>query len=186
MDRGTIFRVWLPLAGGLWALGFIYEFGPGPHRLARLLGLLLSLVGLAGVIVARYTLGASFSVAAKATALVTSGIYSRIRNPIYISGELFIAGVVVMIWKPYLLLILLALIPVQIVRAPRSRRPGGKIRGRLPRLPGRHLVLNRCYHFSNEIGIHQTAPRFVLCFSSINSSGWTGTQTQPPACSAVE
>jgi|SRR5277367_1292588 len=120
MDIGTILRVWLPLAGGLWGLGCIYEFGPGPHGLARMLGLLLSLVGLAGVIVARYTLGKSFSVAAKATALVPSGIYSRIRNPIYISGELFIAGVVVMIWKPYLLIVLLALIPIQIVRARRE------------------------------------------------------------------
>jgi protein-S-isoprenylcysteine O-methyltransferase Ste14 len=120
MDRGTILRVWLPLAGGLWALGWIYEFGPGAHGPTRLLGLLLSLVGLTGVIVARYTLGKSFSVAPKATALVTNGIYSRIRNPIYVSGVLFIVGVVIMIWKPYLLIILLALIPMQIVRARRE------------------------------------------------------------------
>ncbi len=120
MDRGTILRVWLPLAGGLLGLGCIYEFGPGPHGLARLLGLFLSLVGLAGVIVARYTLGKSFSVAARATALVTNGIYSRIRNPIYISGELLVAGVVIMIWKPYLLIVLLALIPIQIIRARRE------------------------------------------------------------------
>src|ERR1035437_10186315 len=77
MDRGTILRVWLPLAGGLWGLGWVFQFGPGPHGLARLIGLLLGLIGLAGVILSRYTLGRSFSVAPKATALVTSGIYSR-------------------------------------------------------------------------------------------------------------
>jgi len=50
MDRGTILRVWLPLVGGLWGLGWLFQFGPGPHGLARSIGLLLGLIGLAGVI----------------------------------------------------------------------------------------------------------------------------------------
>ena len=74
-------RLWLPLVAGLWGLGWVFQSGPGPHALARLIGLLLGLIGLAGVILSRCTLGRSFSVAPKATALVTSGIYSRIRNP---------------------------------------------------------------------------------------------------------
>lgn len=120
MDRGTIWRVWLPLAGGLWALGWIFQYGPGPHGLARIIGLLLGLIGLAGVILSRYTLGRSFSIVPKATALVTSGIYSRIRNPIYVSGEIFLAGLVFILWKPALLLIMLVLVPVQVLRARRE------------------------------------------------------------------
>lgn len=120
MDRGAIWRVWLPLAGGLWALGWIFQYGPGPHGLARIIGLLLGLIGLAGVILSRYTLGRSFSIVPKATALVTSGIYSRIRNPIYVSGEIFLAGLVLILWKPALLLIMLVLVPVQIIRARRE------------------------------------------------------------------
>jgi len=120
MDRGTIWRVWLPLVGGLLALGWIFQFAPAPHGLARLIGLLLGLIGLAGVILSRYTLGQSFSVAPKATALVTSGIYSRIRNPIYISGEIFLAGLVLILWRLDLLIILLAIAPVQIIRARRE------------------------------------------------------------------
>ena len=120
MDRGTIVRVWLPLAGGLLALGGIFRFAPGPHGPARPLGLLLGLIGLAGVIVSRYTLGRSFSVAPKATALVTRGIYSRIRNPIYISGEIFLAGLILILWRLDLLVILLAIAPVQIFRARRE------------------------------------------------------------------
>ncbi len=92
MDRGTIWRVWLPLVGGLWSFGWIFQYGPGPHGLARWIGLLLALIGLAGVILSRYMLGRSFSIVPKATALVTSGIYSRIRNPIYVSGMFFVAG----------------------------------------------------------------------------------------------
>jgi len=120
MDRGTILRVWLPLVVGLWVLGWLYQFGPGPHGLARSTGLLLGLIGLGGVILARYTLGRSFSVTAKATALVTRGIYSRIRNPIYTSGEICLAGLVLILWRLDLLIILLVIVPVQIIRARRE------------------------------------------------------------------
>ena len=120
MDRGTIWRVWLPLVAGLWGLGWIFQSAPGPRGLARWIGLLLGLIGLAGVILSRYTLGRSFSVAPKATALVTSGIYSRIRNPIYISGEVFLVGLVLIVWRRDLLIVPLVLIPVQIVRARRE------------------------------------------------------------------
>jgi protein-S-isoprenylcysteine O-methyltransferase Ste14 len=120
MDRGPILRVWLPLAGGLLAIGWIFHATPGSQGLMRWIGLLLSLIGLAGVILARYTLGRSFSIAAKATALVTSGIYSRIRNPIYVSGMIFIGGVILIVGRPELLAIFLVLIPMQIIRARRE------------------------------------------------------------------
>jgi protein-S-isoprenylcysteine O-methyltransferase Ste14 len=52
------------------------------------------LAGLAviGLVAARLQLGASFSVKAKARKLVTTGVYAKIRNPIYVFGELFILG----------------------------------------------------------------------------------------------
>jgi protein-S-isoprenylcysteine O-methyltransferase Ste14 len=81
---------------------------------------MLALIGLAGVILSRYTLGRSFSVRAKATALVTSGIYSRIRNPIYVSGMLFIGGAVLMIGRIEGLAFFLVVIPMQIIRARRE------------------------------------------------------------------
>jgi protein-S-isoprenylcysteine O-methyltransferase Ste14 len=101
-------------------LGTIYKLGPGPHQLARQLGLAVAVIGLTGVIAARYTLGRSFSVTAKATALVTTGIYSKIRNPIYISGMFFIAGVLIMIRRPEMLVVFVLLIPMQILRARRE------------------------------------------------------------------
>jgi len=86
----------------------------------RMVGLLLSLIGLGGVIISRYTLGRSFSIVPKATALVTSGVYSRIRNPIYVFGEIFLIGVVLLLERPKLLLIMLVLIPMQVLRARRE------------------------------------------------------------------
>jgi len=122
MDIGTIWRVWLPLIAGVCALGEIFRFGPGPYGGARWVGLVLGLIGLAGVIVARYTLGRSFSIAAKARALVNNGIYSRIRNPIYVSGVIFLVGLALMMWNSYVLLLLVVIIPMQIWRARREAR----------------------------------------------------------------
>ena len=120
MDFATIRRVWLPLVVALFALGAIFRSSPGPHGLMGWIGLVIALIGLAGVILARYTLGRSFSVVPKATALVTDGIYSRIRNPIYVSGIFFVAGAVLLMRRPALLAILLVLIPMQIIRARRE------------------------------------------------------------------
>jgi protein-S-isoprenylcysteine O-methyltransferase Ste14 len=120
MDRGTILRVWLPMVGGLLVLGWIVHSVPEPYGLPRLIGLVVALIGLAGVILSRYTLGRSFSITPKATALVTSGIYSRIRNPIYISGMIFLIGVALIVERPKLLAVLLVLIPMQIIRARRE------------------------------------------------------------------
>jgi protein-S-isoprenylcysteine O-methyltransferase Ste14 len=120
MDRGTTLRVWLPLVAGLLLLGLIVHSAPGPHGLARSIGLLLAPIGLAGVILSRYTLGRSFSVAPRATALVTRGIYSRIRNPIYISGVVFLIGLALILGRPELLAVLLVIIPMQIIRARRE------------------------------------------------------------------
>ncbi len=120
MDRGSVLRVWVPLVGGLWGLGMLFQYGPGPRGVVRSIGLSLGLVGLAGVIVSRYTLGRSFSVAPKATALVTRGIYSRIRNPIYLSGMILVTGLVLIVGRIEGLAVLLVLIPMQMVRARRE------------------------------------------------------------------
>jgi protein-S-isoprenylcysteine O-methyltransferase Ste14 len=117
MEKGSMVRVWLPLVGGLWALGFLFLKGPGPHNKLRMVGLVVGLLGLAGVILSRYTLGRSFSVRAKATALVTTGIYSRIRNPIYVSAMFFVAGVCLLVRVPYLWILPVVAIPLQIIRA---------------------------------------------------------------------
>jgi protein-S-isoprenylcysteine O-methyltransferase Ste14 len=117
MDWGTARRVWLPCIMGAFALGAIFQSKLGPHGVARWAGLVIGIIGLMGVIGARYTLGRSFSVKPKATALVTRGIYSRIRNPIYVSGIVAISGVSIMVWQPYMLALLLVVIPMQILRA---------------------------------------------------------------------
>lgn len=122
MDRGSIIRVWLPLLLGVCGLSLVFRSGPGPHDLGRGIGLVVGLVGLGGVILARFTLGRSFSIAPKATELVASGIYSRIRNPIYLFGLVFLVGLLLMLRLRFLWPLLLVVAIMQTVRARREAR----------------------------------------------------------------
>jgi protein-S-isoprenylcysteine O-methyltransferase Ste14 len=53
---------------------------------------------------------------------VTTGLYSRIRNPIYVFGALTIAGIVIWANKPWLLLGFAVLIPLQVYRIRKEER----------------------------------------------------------------
>jgi protein-S-isoprenylcysteine O-methyltransferase Ste14 len=66
---------------------------------------------------ARVQLGKSFTVSAQAKQLVTGGLYSRIRNPIYVFGSCVIVGLILVLGRPIFLLIFLVVIPLQIWRA---------------------------------------------------------------------
>jgi protein-S-isoprenylcysteine O-methyltransferase Ste14 len=91
------------------------RFGPWPPL--RIAGALLCVLGFALVSLARYQLGQAFSVTAQARILVTTGLYARFRNPIYIFAELIIAGLALVLESWWLVVLLLATIPVQVVRA---------------------------------------------------------------------
>ena len=73
-------------------------------------------------VLARWQLGSSFSVKAKASRLVTTGLYSRIRNPIYLFGGLFVVGLSLFLspWGP--LVVALVIVPMQVMRARREER----------------------------------------------------------------
>jgi protein-S-isoprenylcysteine O-methyltransferase Ste14 len=88
-----------------------------PLALYREIGLSLAVVGLVGLAVARIQLNRSFSIRAKATDLVTLGIYSKIRNPVYLFGTIFTAGLILWVGKPIWLLALCFFIPMQAMRA---------------------------------------------------------------------
>jgi protein-S-isoprenylcysteine O-methyltransferase Ste14 len=86
----------------------------------RIAGAVIALASLSLIAAARIQLGRSFSVRAKATRLVTTGLYARIRNPIYTFGCFFFLGLAMFIPAWWLLLLLLVVIPMQIVRARRE------------------------------------------------------------------
>jgi protein-S-isoprenylcysteine O-methyltransferase Ste14 len=108
----------LAISALLWFLFTLHQ----PWDLQRDIGTALLLLGVVGLAVARYQLGRSFAVRAEAHQLVTRGIYSKIRNPIYVFGTILFAGVVLILHRPALWLLVLAIIVAQIVRAHREAR----------------------------------------------------------------
>jgi protein-S-isoprenylcysteine O-methyltransferase Ste14 len=82
----------------------------------RIAGMAIMAPALLLFLLARIQLGSAFSVQAKATTLVTTGIYSRIRNPIYVFGGLLFVGYIIWADRPWWLLIFVVLIPIQLLR----------------------------------------------------------------------
>lgn len=93
---------------------------PGPWNGQRLAGSVLLLIGMSLVFTARLQLGRSFSLTPQARKLVTRGLYSRIRNPIYVFGTLAIVGLCLILQRPYLWLLPVLVIVMQTARARRE------------------------------------------------------------------
>lgn len=82
-------------------------------------GVALFLAGLAFYGVARWTLGKFFSEAIRVLPehkLITSGIYSRVRHPIYLGEILIFLAVPMILGSPYGFAIMLVLIPMLLYR----------------------------------------------------------------------
>jgi protein-S-isoprenylcysteine O-methyltransferase Ste14 len=105
----------LVVGGAFGAL--LWQHPPAPWNALSITGLCLIIVGFILWTVARFQLGASFAVKAEARLLVTRGLYSKIRNPIYVFGSCVMAGGILVFGKPAWLLIFLLVIPLQIWRA---------------------------------------------------------------------
>jgi len=99
-------------------VGFLIFRHPWVHPWTpwQIVGLAIAVPAFALFVLARIQLGRAFSVQAKASTLVTKGIYARVRNPIYVFGGLIIAGAVIFAQRPRWLVLFLVLIPVQLFR----------------------------------------------------------------------
>jgi protein-S-isoprenylcysteine O-methyltransferase Ste14 len=105
----------LVVGGGVCAL--LWQRPPEAWTVLRIVGLVLMVVGFVLWTLARFQLGASFAVKAEARQLVTRGLYSKIRNPIYVFGSWVIAGGILVFGRPVWLLIFLIIVPLQLWRA---------------------------------------------------------------------
>lgn len=88
-----------------------------PWTAMRIAAVILGLPSLVLLILARIELGGAFSVRPKAQALVTHGLYSRIRNPIYFFGALTVVALFLYIRHPLGISLLAVLVPLQMYRA---------------------------------------------------------------------
>lgn len=61
-------------------------------------------------IIARVQLGNAFSITPKSSFLVTTGLYSRLRHPVYYFSILALSGVCIFIGNPFLVLVVSGLV----------------------------------------------------------------------------
>jgi len=111
----------LPLVAAATLLWFLISWAV-PWNIERYVGSVLVVVGVALIGVARYQLGKSFSTRPKARKLVAYGLYSKIRNPIYVFGSMIILGMILVLQKPVLWVGLAAIVAIQTIRARREAR----------------------------------------------------------------
>ncbi len=95
----------------------------GPWTFVRLLGLVLILLGLGVLTVARVQFERQY---AKHPGLVTHGVYSRLRHPIYIFSTVAFAGLLLFLDEP---LGVLGLLPFQFVLFHLARREERQLEG---------------------------------------------------------
>ena len=116
MKTNILSSIFLLAALTILALQFAHQPWP-PLRIA---GAAIALASLCLILIARFQLGRAFSIRAKATRLVTTGLYARLRNPIYVFGCFFFLGIAMFIPFWPVLLALVIVIPMQIARARRE------------------------------------------------------------------
>jgi protein-S-isoprenylcysteine O-methyltransferase Ste14 len=114
MKRSALIVTILPLVAIAY---LVYEFAHPPWTPLRIAGLVLLIPGIILLTISRIQLGNSFSLRPPATRLVTHGIYSRIRNPIYFFGTLVFTGIFLFLERPLLLLLIVPVLVLQITRA---------------------------------------------------------------------
>jgi len=114
MRRSAFIVTIVPLAGIAY---LVYAYGRPPWTALRITGLVLMFPALVLVTVARIQLGDSFSMSPQARRMVTRGIYSRVRNPIYVFSAIVLAGLILFLERPYFFLVLGPVLVMQFFRA---------------------------------------------------------------------
>ena len=104
----------------------LYLFVPGlkdrPWTELRILGAVLAVVGYSMFVTARLQLGKSFAVTPQAKELVTLGLYSRIRNPIYVFVDVMIFGLILALHLYWLFALFPLLVAMHAFRAHREAK----------------------------------------------------------------
>jgi len=74
------------------------------------------------MVLSRRQLGKSFTVMPEAKALVTTGLYSKIQHPMYLTLDLFLLAIIILIGWPILLVIWGIVMVIQMLQAQREEK----------------------------------------------------------------
>lgn len=103
----------LYLAASMIMFSVLFRGEPSSLQIS---GMILTCIAFALWIISRVQLGDSFSIGAKANKLVTHGIYSKIRHPVYVFSVLACVGLVLATGIHYLWFVVFGLVILELVR----------------------------------------------------------------------
>jgi protein-S-isoprenylcysteine O-methyltransferase Ste14 len=95
----------------------LWRFAAKPWPPLKIAGFAVMLPSGILLTIARLQLGNSFSITPQATALITHGLYAKIRNPVYVFSAILLVGLALFLNQLKFLWLLVVLIPMQILRA---------------------------------------------------------------------
>ncbi|HUJ93691.1 MAG TPA: isoprenylcysteine carboxylmethyltransferase family protein [Terriglobales bacterium] len=110
-------NILLTLIVGAALASIVWKYPPPAWTFMQSIGVCLMLAGFVLWTTARFQLGKSLTVTAQAKQLVTRGLYSKFRNPVYLFGSCTIAGLILLLGRPLWLLIFVIVIPLQLWRS---------------------------------------------------------------------
>jgi protein-S-isoprenylcysteine O-methyltransferase Ste14 len=93
-----------------------------PWGARYVIGVVIAIAGLALSLLARAQLGRSFSIRARARRLVTTGLYSKFRHPIYLFRGIAFLGLFIALGKWIPTLCFLLIYPLQALRARKEEK----------------------------------------------------------------
>jgi len=105
------------LDAGIFVAFAVFLFAHWNWMAHYIIGMAMGVTGFVLWMVAREQLGASFSVAARAHKLVTRGLYSKFRHPIYYFAGVAYMGLFIALGNIYALVFFLCGYSVQLFRA---------------------------------------------------------------------
>lgn len=116
MSKATRLKLIVPIAYAVLSLLYFVIAWPAQPKIYHLVGILITSVSYILWIFSRIQLGNAFSIAPKSKYLVTSGMYSKLRHPVYYFSITAVLGLVLFAWQLIRVVPLLALIALEVFR----------------------------------------------------------------------
>jgi len=116
MSASTKLKLLMPVLYAVAAAIYFAVAMPEQPKTHHIVGLLLTFVSFYLWILARVQLGNAFSIAPKSKYLVISGLYSKLRHPVYYFSVTAIIGVSLFVWHPAMVVLTFVLFALELFR----------------------------------------------------------------------
>lgn len=116
MNRTTKLKLIMPILYAVLAAIFFILTWSDVSKLNHYIGVYITFLAFVLWIIARIQLGNAFSIGAKASQLVTTGLYSKLRHPVYYFSILAVLGIGVYIWSPFVFIPIVLLVGLEVYR----------------------------------------------------------------------